>query len=129
MADGSLVEVATIGNEGMTGLPVFLGARQIPGMAFNQIAGRSIRMAADVFLLTHDRVDADQFVLTQEFLSQMLGVRRGSVNLVMGQLQQAGFITYSRGVIRILDRPALESASCECYRIICDEYARLLRPD
>jgi CRP-like cAMP-binding protein len=77
-------------------------------------------------LMTHDRVDSDRFPLTQAFLAQMLGVRRASVGTVAGRLQKAGLIRYSRGVITILDRPGLEAAACECYRIIEAEYDRLL---
>ena len=77
-------------------------------------------------LLTHDRVDSDQFPLTQQFLAHMLGVRRASVGTVTSKLQKAGLIRYSRGVITILDRPGLEAAACECYQIIEAEYGRLL---
>jgi CRP-like cAMP-binding protein len=77
-------------------------------------------------LMTRDRVDSDQFPLTQEFLAQMLGVRRASVGTVAGSLQKAGLIRYRRGVITILDRPGLEAAACECYRIIEAEYDRML---
>jgi Mn-dependent DtxR family transcriptional regulator len=79
-------------------------------------------------LLTHDRVGDDEFPLTQEFLAQMLGVQRSSVNGVASTLQKDGVIRYSRGVITIVDRGALERASCECYRIIAEEFARLI-PD
>ena len=77
-------------------------------------------------LMTQDRVGADTFPLTQEFLAQMLGVRRASVTVVAGMLQQAGLITYRRGVITIADRARLEAASCECYRIIRREFERLV---
>jgi CRP-like cAMP-binding protein len=77
-------------------------------------------------LMTHDRVVGDQFVLTQEFLGLMLGVRRQSVNAVAGHLQKAGLIRYRRGQITILDRQGLEAASCECYRVIRREFDRLL---
>ncbi|MCU0549378.1 MAG: Crp/Fnr family transcriptional regulator [Leptolyngbya sp. Prado105] len=79
------------------------------------------------WLLTcHDRVPSDEFFLTQELLSQMLGVRRASVSVVAAILQKAGFITYSRGKIRILDRLGLESAACECYSVVKAEFDRLL---
>lgn len=78
-------------------------------------------------LLTHDRVRKDQHLLTQEFLGQMLGVRRASVGQVAASLQRAGCIRYSRCVITILDRKRLEAASCICYSIIRKEYDRLLR--
>ena len=68
-------------------------------------------------LLTHDRVGADQFSLTQEFLAMMLGVHRPAVSIAAGALQQAGFIRYRRGHLSVVDREGLESASCECYRV------------
>lgn len=76
-------------------------------------------------LHTHDRVGADGFVLTQEFLAEMLGVRRASVSGVAGDLRRAGLITYARGAVRVLDREGLEEKSCECYRIIREEFDRL----
>ena len=172
MDDGSSIEVATVGNEGMVGLPVFLGAGSMPGKALSQIPGDSMRMPAESFrreanaggalqailqrytqgllnqiaqsaacnrlhpmtercarwlLMTHDRVGRDEFPLTHEFLSQMLGVRRATVTVATGTLQQAGLIRSRRGSITILDREGLENASCECYRIIREEYDRLLR--
>ena len=77
-------------------------------------------------LLTHDRTDGDTFHLTQEYLGYMLGVRRPSVTVAAATLQQAGLITYYRGVITIVDRPGLEAAACGCYAIIAAEYTRLL---
>jgi CRP-like cAMP-binding protein len=79
-------------------------------------------------LLTHDRVGTDEFPLTQEFLSEMLGVRRASVTIAAGTLQKAGFIRYRRGRLTVLDREGLEGASCECYGIIRQEFDRLLGP-
>ena len=75
-------------------------------------------------LLTHDRVSSDEFPLTQEFLAQMLGVQRTSVNAVAQGLGEAGAIRYLRGVITVLDRAKLEAASCECYGIIAREAER-----
>jgi CRP-like cAMP-binding protein len=72
-------------------------------------------------LLTRDRTDSDVLPLTQEFLSQMLGVRRTSVNLAVGQLQSAGAILIRRGRIIIVDREALEGSACECYDIVNDQ--------
>jgi CRP-like cAMP-binding protein len=169
--DGGTVEAATVGNEGMVGIPVLLGADRMVGQAVSQIVGDALRMKADVFkrevtpssplynlllrytlallnlisqsvacnrrhsveerccrwlLLCHDRVQSDQFYITQEFLSQMLGVRRSSVSVVAAILQKAGLIRYHRGKMRLLDRKGLEAASCECYRIVKDEFDRLL---
>src|SRR5919202_3688499 len=95
------------------------------GMVCNRMHSIA-RRCARWLLLTHDRVDSDQFPLTQQFLAQMLGVRRASVGTVASKLRKAGLIRYSRGVITILDRPGLEAAVCECYRIIEAEYDRLL---
>jgi CRP-like cAMP-binding protein len=77
-------------------------------------------------LMCHDRALSDEFFLTQELLSQMLGVRRASVSVVAAILQKAGLITYSRGRIRILDRLGLETAACECYGVVKTEFDRLL---
>jgi CRP-like cAMP-binding protein len=77
-------------------------------------------------LMTRDRVGSDSFALTQEFLAAMLGVRRASVTVVAGMLQQAGLITYHRGRITIVDPERLEQASCECYGVVKQKYQHLL---
>ncbi|MDP9475804.1 MAG: Crp/Fnr family transcriptional regulator [Actinomycetota bacterium] len=167
MEDGQVVEVGTIGNEGMVGLPVFLGRESVPLDTFCQVPGEAVRMRSEVLrtevgpgdklhgllqryteatfvfaaqssacnrlhsvgqrcarwlLHTHDRVGGDEFPLTQGFLAQMLGVRRASVSGVAGDFQRAGLISYSRGTIRVLDRIGLEGRSCECYRVIREEF-------
>lgn len=171
MQDGQTAEVATVGKEGMVGLPVFLGAEFFAGQAFTQIPGDALRMQTAVFkeeiahgdslhdvlhrytqalftqvaqsaacnrlhgidqrcarwlLMSQDRVGAEQFQLTQEFLAQMLGVRRASVSEVAGRLQREGLIQYSRGIITVVNRPGLEATACECYAIIEGEYDSLL---
>ena len=68
-------------------------------------------------LLSHDRVGADEFPLTHEFLAQMLGTRRPTVTAAAVNLQKAGLITYHRGKITILDRKGLEAACCRCYQV------------
>ena len=73
-------------------------------------------------LLCHDRVQTDSFPLTQEFLGQMLGVRRPSVSLAGSALQKAGLIRYTRGRVTITDRAGLEEASCECYVIVQQQF-------
>jgi CRP-like cAMP-binding protein len=78
-------------------------------------------------LLCHDRVASDELQMTQEFIANMLGGRRESVNLAAGRLQDAGLIDYVRGHISIIDRRGLEAAVCECYRIVRDEFDRLLQ--
>jgi CRP-like cAMP-binding protein len=72
-------------------------------------------------LQTRDRLDADVLPLTQEFLSQMLGVRRATVNLAARQLQSTGAITIRRGRIIIVDREGLEAVACECYAILREQ--------
>ena len=172
MTDGTTVEVATVGREGMVGLPVFLGDEttflriiaQIPGAAlsmgrmdflslvedktsglrrillrytqalFGQLAQQSAcnrshnmeERCARWILMTQDRVDRDEFPLTQEFLAFMLGARRASVTLAAGILARAGLISYTRGKIQVVDRAGLEEASCECYGVIQREYERLI---
>jgi len=167
----TFVEVATIGREGMLGVPLLLGTSTTPHRACCQIAGESFRISADAFraaavrggpflsvlnryiqilmvqfaqagacnsrhsveqrcarwlLMCRDRVDADEFPLTQEFLCQMLGVRRATVSEVASKFQQAGSIEYRRGHVTITNREALTMAACECYRILKDEDARPL---
>ncbi|MGI8979410.1 MAG: Crp/Fnr family transcriptional regulator [Pirellulaceae bacterium] len=77
-------------------------------------------------LMTHDCVDGHEILLTHEFMSVMLGVRRPSVTEVLRGLKERGLISYTRGKITVLDRQGLEEGSCECYRVVRDEYARLL---
>jgi CRP-like cAMP-binding protein len=72
-------------------------------------------------LMTRDRMGSDEFRLTQEFMSNMLGVRREGVTLAAGALQKDKLIKYHRGHVKILNRAGLEAVSCECYRIIKDE--------
>jgi CRP-like cAMP-binding protein len=69
-------------------------------------------------LQTHDCIDGDMIPLTQEFLGQMLGVRRTTVTIAARLLQTAGLIRYRRGHIQIIDRPALEDIACECYAVV-----------
>jgi CRP-like cAMP-binding protein len=171
VAGRGVVEVATIGNEGVVGLPAFLGAETSPGMAFCQVPGRAERMTIEVFLReaskdgsfrrvlqlytqgfvaqvsqstvcnrlhsaeqrlarwllsVADRVGREEFPLTHEFMAQMLGVRRATVTDTAGTLQRAGLIHYRRGTITIRDRSGLEEAACDCYRIVRDEFDRLL---
>jgi len=93
--------------------------------ACNQVHPVERRLARWI-LMSHDRVAQKTILLTQEFLAQMLGVRRPAVSIVAGTLQKAGLIRYRRGVIEVLDRKALEKASCECYAAVRDEFERLL---
>ncbi len=168
--DGSTVEVGIVGNDGMVGLPVFLGGNTTSNRAFVQVAGAGMRMKASRLktefaqsrplqtllllytqalytqisqgaacnrfhsveerlarwlLLVQDRLHSDEFPLTQEFISQMLGTRRAGVTVAAGILSQAGIIRYRRGKITILDQKRLEGACCECYQLVKDECGRL----
>jgi CRP-like cAMP-binding protein len=171
MENGTVIEIATIGKEGMIGLPVFLRTARTTLAAFAQTVGEAFRMkAADLrvevqrggplvnillryteafliqiaqgsacnqlhtvqqrcarwLLMTHDRIGSDVFAITQEFLCQMLAVRRATVSDVASSLQEAGLIRYSRGKMTITDRSGLESVACECYKVIRSEYERAL---
>jgi CRP-like cAMP-binding protein len=74
---------------------------------------------------THDRVGSDSFQITQDFLAQMLGVRRATVSVSARTLQRAGLIPYSRGRVTVLDREGLHSAACKCYHTIRREFDKL----
>jgi len=77
-------------------------------------------------LLSLDRLEGNQLVMTQELIANMLGVRREGVTEGALKLQHAGLIQYARGHITVLDRAALEERSCECYAVVKKEYDRLL---
>jgi len=166
LSERSTIEVGMVGNEGMAGLPIFMGVNISRTRALVQGAGSAMRMTAATvrheanlpgalhhllhrythslltqvsqsaacnrfhsvdarlarwLLMTSDRLGLDEFRLTQDFMSNMLGVRREGVNKAAGKLQTAKLIRYSRGMITILDHPALEAHSCECYQIVRDE--------
>jgi CRP-like cAMP-binding protein len=80
-------------------------------------------------LTTHDRVDRDEFSLTQEFFAQMLAVRRPTLSEVAASLQGRGLIRYRRGVMTILDRQGIEARSCDCYRVVKAEFDALMPPE
>ena len=170
MQDGTAVEIATIGNEGMVDLFVFLGVEESDSRLLIQVPGTALRMESARFrehvdqipalrtllgyyaialfalaaqsaacnrmhpmvarcarwlLMTHDRVDAPEFPMTHNFLSEMLGVRRPSVSVAAEALRKTGVIAYHRGKVTVLDRPGLEAASCECYRLIRERFDRM----
>jgi CRP-like cAMP-binding protein len=165
MADGKIIEVGLVGNDGLTGLSSLLGENvsheraivQIPdgggranltavceefqkGQSFQRAvlryANSLMRQVAQTaacnashtaeerlsrwLLMCHDRVESSQLDLTQEFLSEMLGTRRGTVNTAAITLQSAKLIDYHRGRIKIVDRAGLEAFSCECYGMLND---------
>jgi CRP-like cAMP-binding protein len=168
---GDSVEVATIGHEGMVGMPLFLGGGKAAVEVFMQVPGEGLHLSAEAFrrhlerepalsktlllytqalltqvaqcsacnchhpaearcarwlLQTHDRVKGDEFPLTHDFLGLMLGLRRATVTDTASALQDRKLIRYNRGLITVLNRKKLEAAACECYRLINDEFDRLL---
>jgi CRP-like cAMP-binding protein len=76
-------------------------------------------------LLTHDRTHSDELQMTQEFISNMLGMRREGVTRAAGRLQEKGLISYMRGHITILNRQGLEATVCECYAVVRAEHDRI----
>jgi CRP-like cAMP-binding protein len=171
MQDGSAIEVATVGDEGLVGHSVVIGGKTSPNKVIVQIGDGGLRIEARVLqmqaarngplrdlldnyqtafmaqvsqsvacnglhrleqrccrwlLMTRDRVHSDDLRLTHEFLSIMLGARRASVTEVLGPLQEAGLVRSHRGQISIIDCAGLEERTCECYRVVKDEYERLL---
>lgn len=87
---------------------------------FHEVSTRLARW----LLMTHDRSPGDSFFLTQQFLSEILGVQRSAVSIAASALQQRNLINYSRGDITILDRKGLEAASCSCYAAIVKDHRR-----
>lgn len=77
-------------------------------------------------LLSRERLESDELIMTQELIANMLGVRREGVTVAAGRLQDEGLISYVRGHIKILDRAGLEATVCECYRVVKDEFDRLI---
>jgi CRP-like cAMP-binding protein len=104
---------------------LYLTAQVSQSLACNSVHTVNERCARWL-LMTHERVERDEFALTHEVLAQMLAVRRAGVTVAAGALQQAGFIRYSRGKVAIVDREGLERAACECYSIIQAHRIRLL---
>ena len=89
-------------------------------------AHSTVERCARWLLTTHDRVPGDEYSLTQEFLGEMLGVRRAGVTVAAGHLKRRRLIDYRRGRIRILDRKGLEKMACECYALIRSEHDQLV---
>jgi CRP-like cAMP-binding protein len=160
---GAVIGVATIGNEGVVGVPLVDPLTSFAVRAITQVAGHALRLETSVFaelvadsdtfqtlierytqalygqialaaacnrlhsseerlsrwlLTSQDRVQSDEFEMTQEFLAQMLGARRSTVAISTGILQRAGLVNYTRGHVTIVDREGLEAVSCECYALI-----------
>src|SRR5215210_3592723 len=89
----------------------------------HKIDGRLARW----LLMYADRLESDEFILTHEFMANMLGIRRASVSEVAKQLQEEGLINYYRGQFRILSREGLEAKTCQCYPVVKEEFDALYR--
>jgi CRP-like cAMP-binding protein len=76
-------------------------------------------------LLSHDRLQTNELIMTHDMIANMLGTRREGVTVAAGKLQDAGLINYYRGRITIIDRAGLEAVACECYKVVKDEFDRL----
>lgn len=77
-------------------------------------------------LINHDLLASNKLIMTHDLIANMLGVRREGVSIAAGHLQKLGLIKYVRGTITMIDRPGLERTACECYRVVKEEYDRLL---
>jgi CRP-like cAMP-binding protein len=126
-------------------VPAFLAEMELKGAFYNRIIRYSQALMSQVMqttvcnglhtaeqrccrwlMMTRDRVGHDDLKLTHEFVAIMLGVRRPTVTLVLQELQQAGLIDSARGMIKVINRPGLERASCECYGVVKSTFHRLL---
>ena len=173
MPDGDSGQVAVVGNEGLLGLPLFMGGDAMPTRCVVHCAGYGLGLDRDrlldeferggsfmrhllrytqalitqisqlvvcnrhhsieqqlcrVLLMSLDRLHDEEVPLTQEFAARLLGVRREGVTEAAGRLREAGVVGCRRGVFAVQDRRALEAHSCGCYRVVKDEYDRLLQP-
>lgn len=135
MTNGNVAETAAVGNEGIVGTSIFLGADSTPGRAIVKCAGRGFRIKSQVIKEEFYRAGPLMRLLlryTQALITQMSqtavcnGIRREGVTESARRLQNAGLIRYARGHIAVLDRRGLERRSCECYVVIKKEYERLL---
>src|SRR5580704_13379860 len=147
MYDGGSIEVGTVGREGVSAIPLLLGATTAANDdRFRSVLDRFLQAYVNLLgqlaacngkhsvyercarwlLLTHDRVNSDKIALTHEYLAMMLGARRSGVTIAAAAFQQAGFIRYARGHIVILNRAGLEEASCECYAVAREQFGPLL---
>ena len=135
--NGASAEITVVGNEGIVGISLFMGGESTPSRAVVQSAGQGYRMKSEAMKNEFNRAGPvlhlllryTQALITQmaqELIANMLGVRREGVTEGALKLQNAGLIDYSRGRIKVLDRPGLERRTCECYAVVKKEYDRLL---
>jgi CRP-like cAMP-binding protein len=101
-----------------------IGAQSMGCDRFHSVEARAARWLLEM----DDRVAQDEFIMTQEFLAFVLGVRRQAVSVVLLRFSRQGWVVNQRGLIEIIDRVGLERGACECYEVIREEFARLVGP-
>ena len=171
LESGLSAGIASVGNEGVLGISLFMGGDTTPSSAVVQTAGHGYRLKGRLLkeefnrgglmqrlllrytqalvtqmfqtaacnrhhsieqqlcrwlLLTLDRLPSNELVMTQELVAGTLGVRREGITEAAGNLQRAGYVSYRRGHLSVLDRSGLEKNACECYAVVKKEIARLL---
>ena len=171
LESGLSAGIASVGNEGVLGISLFMGGDTTPSSAVVQTAGHGYRLKGRLLkeefnrgglmqrlllrytqalvtqmfqtaacnrhhsieqqlcrwlLLTLDRLPSNELVMTQELVASTLGVRREGITEAAGTLQRAGYVSYRRGHLSVLDRSGLEKNACECYAVVKKEIARLL---
>lgn len=171
LSDGASGQVAVVGNEGLLGLPLFMGGDAMPTRGVVHCPGYGLALDRDrlldeferggsfmrhllrytqalitqisqlvvcnrhhsieqqlcrVLLMSLDRMQGQEIPLTQEFAARLLGVRREGVTEAAGRLREAGIVGCRRGVFAVRNRKALEARACGCYRVVKNEYDRLL---
>jgi CRP-like cAMP-binding protein len=172
MQDGASGQVAIVGNEGLLGLPLFMGGDEMPTRGVVHCAGYGLALDRDrlleeferggsfmrhllrytqalitqisqlavcnrhhsieqqlcrMLLMSLDRLQGQEVPLTQEFAARLLGVRREGVTEAAGRLREAGIVGCRRGAFAVQNRGELETRACGCYRVVKNEYDRLLR--
>jgi CRP-like cAMP-binding protein len=122
-------QAAAVGNVALTHIATCANDIMLANLqqaaACNAMHGTEARLARWL-LQAQDRQQGDELPLTQEFLAQMLGVRRTTVTVAASALEGHGIVQYQRGKIHILDRPRLEEAACGCYRIVRQNIAAIV---
>ena len=135
MEDGASAEIAIVGNDefshagAMQHLLLRYTQALLTQMAQTAVCNRHHTLDQQFcrwLLLSLDRLPANELVMTQELIANMLGVRREGVTEAAGNVQKAGLITYRRGHITVHDRAGLEERACECYEVVKKEFDRLL---
>ena len=122
LAVRGMIEQSAQLRQKLNGFANLLYAQVVQTSACNTAHGVVQRLARWL-LMVHDRTEGDTLYLTHELIALMLGVTRPGVTIAAGSLQKSGLVQYTRGRLTIVDRPGLEAAACECYRMVAAYYA------